>query len=112
MNVGENNISKPYSAFKEQTFGRKREEPQLKTMESDFQKWQKFPKENQRSRAMMDKNVEQIVLDDQPPSVINVWFRFLSEHLEQQYSSSGWKRISETTLFKQLGDWQNMFHVC
>lgn len=81
--------------------GKKKDELQQKTLETAFQRQDKFPKDSQKATKITDKIVEFIVLDDQPLSVVeNVGFHRLTEHLEPRYCLPGRKYISETALPK------------
>ncbi|XP_052393278.1 zinc finger BED domain-containing protein 4-like [Carassius gibelio] len=81
--------------------GKKKDELQQQTLETAFQRRDKFTKDSQKATKITDKIVEFIVLDDQPLSVVeNVGFRRLMEHLEPRYCLPGRKYISETALPK------------
>ena len=81
--------------------GKRKDELQQQTLETAFQRREKFPKDSPKATKITDKIVEFIVLDDQPLSVVeNVGFRRLMEHLEPRYSLPGRKYISETALPK------------
>ena len=68
--------AKEHDEFKSK--GKRKDELQQQTLETAFQRREKFPKDSPKATKITDKIVEFIVLDDQPLSVVeNVGFRRL-----------------------------------
>lgn len=75
--------------------GRSRQESLL----DSFQKQGKLPADNVKAKAITQKLLNFIVLDDQPLSVVeNVGFRSLIEYLQPRYSLPSRRYLSETAL--------------
>nr|XP_023657625.1 zinc finger BED domain-containing protein 4-like [Paramormyrops kingsleyae] len=85
--------------YQEFMLANREKDTRQQTLVDVFQKRNKFTADNPKAKAITEKLLNFIILDDQPLSVVeNVGFSSLLEHLEPRYNLPSRKYISETAI--------------
>ena len=93
------NHVKEHSDFVQASTKKQASTGQQQSLEGAFHRRDKYPPDSVKAKAITEKLVEFVALDDQPLSVVDkIGFRRLIEHLEPRYNLPNRRYLTETAL--------------